>query len=189
MLNRLREATESLHKELEKENLANRIIDHSINEDQYYLLLYQNLLAYQAIELELKRFLPEIQFKTPSITEDLSASGKYDPEMENPLNFNCETEAEAIGAAYVVEGSSLGGMVIGKHIKECPSLTTLKEQRFFSGERENMKGWNAFLKLLRDRDFSEEEKQRAAAKAIEAFELFGKAYNITSIPEKPRVSL
>lgn len=175
MLNKLREETSELHKELEKDNLANKIMDHSIELDEYTNLLFQNYVAYQNAEAEISRFLPDYSSdKTERLKQDLSGLGVKNLDLN--LQFECHSEAEAIGAAYVVEGSAMGGMLIGKEIENCQNLKSINRQRFFSGDRSSMKGWNEFLKFLRSREFTESEVNSASKKAKDTFLLFQKAF-------------
>lgn len=177
MLKNLREATRQLHSELEGDNLANKIVNHTIKLEEYRLLLMQNYLAYEAAEKEIQKFLTDYQ---PDKTEQLKADlkGFDSTEFDSYLSFQCANEAEAIGAAYVVEGSAMGGMIIGKEIPACESLKALPEQKFYSGDRNNIKNWNNFLKFLRSRDFSEEEIETASHKAVETFQLFQEAFKL-----------
>ncbi|MCH4823842.1 biliverdin-producing heme oxygenase [Gramella lutea] len=175
MLDRLREETLELHKELEKDNLANKIMDNSIGMDDYTNLLFQNYVAYKSAESEIARFLLDYSSdKTNRLKQDLSGLGMYDLEFD--LEFECHNEAEALGASYVIEGSAMGGMLIGKQLKNCKNLNGIGQQQFFSGDRSSMKGWNKFLKYLRTREFTEGEVNSAATKAKDTFLLFQKAF-------------
>ncbi len=177
MLNRLREETEILHREIEKDNLANKIMDHSISLEEYSLLLLQNYIAYERAEAEIANHLESYKSeKTSRLHEDLKNLGVSDCQYE--IHFSCKNEAEAIGAAYVIEGSAMGGMLIGKEIKNCSSLESLPQQYFFNGERSSMNGWNSFLKMLRSREFTETEIEQATEKAKETFKLFGRAFSM-----------
>lgn len=177
MLNSLREATEELHRKLEGENLAGKIMDHSISLEEYKLLIYQNFIAYRSVEkntADLFAF-PAFQ-KTAQLKKDLDSLDMTEPSMY--IDFNCKNQAEAIGAAYVVEGSAMGGLMIGRELKNCDALANLSIQHFFSGERSSMQGWNQFLKFLRSREFTEAEIDQACAKAKETFLLFEKAFSL-----------
>lgn len=177
ILNRLREETAELHKELERDNLANKIMDHSINPDEYRTLLIQNFLAYRKAEKEIAKYLPDSSTnKTDRLKADLNKMGVDTLDYE--LDFSCNSEAEAIGAAYVIEGSAMGGMIIGKEIKNCESLERFSEQQFFSGNRSNVKNWNKYLKFLRSREFTDAEVEAASKKARETFLLFKEAFDI-----------
>ena len=178
MLDQLRENTRELHQQLEGENLAAKIMDHSISLEEYKLLLYQNFLAYQRVE---KSILEHLSYsdnnKTQNLSQDLKALEVIIPEVEeNILNFECLNEAEAVGAAYVIEGSAMGGLMIGREIENCDSLDHLPKQKFFSGDRSSMEGWNHFLKFLRSRQFDKDEIDQAANKAKDTFILFREAF-------------
>lgn len=180
MLNKLREATKAQHEALEGENLANKIMDHSITEEEYKLLLLQNYAAYAATEDSITRHLKNYSStKTDAIKLDLLSLGIE--KAETSLEFQCDNEAEAVGAAYVVEGSAMGGLMIGKELKNCPHLEHLPDQQFFSGKRDQIKSWNEFLKFLRNKDFSEDQKETAARKAQQTFDLFEEAFKIELI--------
>ena len=177
ILDSLREETSVLHKELEKDNLANRVMDHSINLEEYKLLLFQNFIAYKNAESEIYKFLPGYKSdKTDRLQNDLR--GLEFTDLSYELDFTCENEAEAIGAAYVIEGSAMGGMLIGKEIQNCNALADIPEQEFFNGSKSNVKGWNDYLKFLRSRDFSETEIEQASQKAKETFLLFREAFKV-----------
>ena len=176
MLDRLREETAELHKSLEKDNLANKIITHSITLEEYKNLLFQNFIAYKIAEAEIAKYLPLKTEKTAKLRTDLNSLRVNNLDFQ--LDFFCNNEAEAIGAAYVIEGSAMGGMLIGKEIHNCPALNGILDQQFFSGKRDSMKGWNQFLKFLRSKDFSESEIETAARKAKETFLLFEKAFQV-----------
>ena len=177
ILDSLREETSVLHRELEKDNLANKIMDHSINLEEYKLLLFQNFIAYKSAESEITNSLSGYKSdKSVRLKNDLHGLGLTDLNFD--LDFSCKNEAEAIGAAYVIEGSAMGGMLIGKEIPNCESLNDVPQQEFFNGSKSNVKAWNVYLKFLRNRDFSASEIDQAAQKAKETFLLFGDAFKL-----------
>lgn len=184
MINKLREATKVLHEQIEQENSAKHIMDHSISLEEYKLLLLQNFLAYRIAERQInKYFSSENSSKHKLLEKDLEALGVNAPEFfEVENSFVCESLVQALGAAYVIEGSSLGGMMISKEMKNCPKLENIPQQQFFNGDRSSMKGWNDFLKKLRQTNFSEMEKNEAADKAVETFKLFEKAFAVKNLP-------
>ena len=176
LLDRLREETAELHQQLEAENLANRIMDHSISLDEYKTLLYQNFLAYSAAETAINAYLPIDNEKNSRLRADLAGLGVND--LTSYLSFTCNSEAEAIGAAYVIEGSAMGGLLIGNQLKNNEALEGIPEQEFFNGSRDSMKGWNRYLKFLRSREFTDAQIEVAALKARATFLLFKEAFNI-----------
>lgn len=180
MIERLREATGRLHKEIEEENLARFIMDHSMDMETFRLLLLQNYRAYKKTETEISRFVPGYQAgKYLRLERDLQNLNI--PVTETEHDFKCTSQAEAFGAAYVVEGSALGGMVLAKNITKCPGLSEIGEQNFFSGDKDNLKSWNSFKEKLSARNFSEEEKDQATEKAKETFRFFGRVFRENNI--------
>lgn len=181
MISRFREATRELHEQIEKENQAKKIMDHSISMEEYKLLLLQNYIAYRTVEKEISRFLPEyeaskyrqLEKDLEQLKVDVSIASQYESE------FTCRNEVEALGAAYVVEGSVMGGMVISRELKNCPKLEDIGNQHFFSGDRDNVKSWNKFKKGLESRDYTEAEKEEAAEKARDTFRFFRKAFSVS----------
>lgn len=180
MLTSLREATRELHNEIEQENLANRIMDHSISLEEYKLLLLQNFIAYKVTESEIRKELfgwdSDKSDRLKKDLENLQANLSIAAEFEDKFKIN--NEAEALGAAYVLEGSALGGMQIAKELPRCKSLSELPQQHFFVSNRKFMEGWNIFLKKIRNTEFSEEEKEQAAIKAQETFIFFREVFQL-----------
>ncbi|SFC33800.1 heme oxygenase [Zunongwangia mangrovi] len=179
MLQTLREQTATLHKEIEKDNTAGLIMDHSITLEEYKLLLLQNYLAYKIVEDEIKQFEPEFSTdKSERLAEDLNA---LNIDFSSPLvqfenQFHCKDKIEALGAAYVLEGSAMGGMLIAKELQNCTKLASISTHHFFNGDRKNVQGWKEFMKRVNAREFSEEEIQKATLKAQETFRFFGKIF-------------
>lgn len=181
MIKRFREATEQLHRDIEKENAAAKIIDHSITPQEYKLLLLQNYIAYKVTEDEIAKYLPgegvpkhhRLKNDLDYLKVDTSVSEQYKD------RFTCNSHAEALGAAYVVEGSALGGMVIAKELKQCVNLHGLEASHFFNGDRNNIKSWNTFKKQLETTYLTEEEAAAATEKAKETFRFFGKVFRLT----------
>ncbi len=181
MITKFRERTRELHEQIEKENQAKKIMDHSIDLEEYKLLLLQNFIAYRTVENEISRHIPEYKSsKHQQLEKDLNALDvDFSVALEFGSGFICNNYIEALGAAYVVEGSALGGMVISKELKACPNLKGLEDQHFFSGKRDNLKSWNRFKKELNSREFSEEEKEQASEKAQDTFRFFEDIFTST----------
>lgn len=175
MIERFREATRDLHKEIEDENLARFIMDHSIDLKTFKLLLLQNFMVYKKTETEISRFVPGYTAgKYLLLERDLQNLNIGATETDH--DFKCTSKAEAFGAAYVVEGSALGGMVLAKNISKCPGLSEIEKQNFFSGDKNNLKYWNNFKEKLSTEKFSDEEKKQAIEKAKETFRFFGSVF-------------
>ncbi|WP_051119641.1 biliverdin-producing heme oxygenase [Gillisia sp. CAL575] len=179
MINSLREHTKSLHQEIEKDNLAGLIMDHSISLAEYKTLLLQNYISYKLVENAVIPYLKDFgSIKSDQLEKDLNALDVNLNVVERFKNgISCSNKVEALGAAYVVEGSVLGGLMIAKELKNCKNLEDIKEHRFFNGDRNNISGWKTFLKKINSEDFSEEEKLQASNKAKDTFMFFGKVFS------------
>lgn len=184
-MNKLREATKELHEQIEKENLAALIIDHSINLEEYKLLLLQNFIAYAVVEKEISTHLEGYEgTKHLALEKDLQA---LEVDASLPLaffqdHFRIKNRSEALGATYVVEGSALGGMLIAKELKECQDLRHLEKHNFFNGDRNNVKGWNKFQKQLKAENFTSQQELKMIEKAKETFRFFGEVFRLEGQP-------
>lgn len=185
MLNKLREETEVLHREVEKDNLAGLIISHEISLEEYKLLLLQNYLAYAVTENEITIYFPGFEpVKSRQLLKDLENLKIKIPSTDNyAKKYTIKNEAEAYGAAYVVEGSAMGGMLIAKELDHCPALSKIDEHIFFNGKRQNMQGWKSFCKSLKTKEFSEEEENQAIEKAKDTFLIFSRIFEDTRLKE------
>lgn len=180
LLEKLRAATGDLHERLEQQNLARHIVDHSIDRETYKKLLLQNYQAYQHLEGPISAFLPELKGnKAARLKTDLEALKMDLPapvsDLQEPLEIN--SLPQAFGAAYVVEGSALGGMVIAKHLPKCEQLQGLQPQQFFSGDKGCLTTWSYFKEELAKQDLSEAEEQELLEKAKETFLFFERVFN------------
>ena len=183
MLTKLRDVTGDLHREIEKDNLAALIVSNEINLEEYKLLLLQNYIAYAVTEPCIAKYLDHYEIhKTPRLLKDLehlNVTTILPAKVRE--TFRIVNRAEALGAAYVVEGSALGGMVIAKQIKNCASLKIIEDHHFFNGNRENVKSWNAFTKFLKKQEFTPLEEIHAIDKAKETFLFFGEIFKTTKL--------
>ncbi|WP_081210168.1 biliverdin-producing heme oxygenase [Salegentibacter sediminis] len=180
MLTKLREATKQLHEEIEQDNLASKIMSHEISLEEYKLLLLQNYIAYKITEEQINLHLDNWNSdKSRRLKKDLDSLRVDTSVIANFSNrLSIQNKTEALGAAYVVEGSALGGMQISKEIPHCPELSEIQKPYFFTSDRKSMEGWNIFLKRLRNSEFSEEEKEISAQKARDTFKFFHEVFQL-----------
>lgn len=183
-MNKLREATRQLHEEIEKENLAGLIMSNEIEMEEYKLLLLQNFVAYNITEAEISGQLEEYEStKSARLQEDLNQLGVETSIVNHYRDqFKCAGKAEAIGAAYVIEGSALGGAMIAREIKNCENLAPALHHNFFS-ENNELNGWKIYKKNLKEINLTEEEEQQAITKAMETFKFFGRVFREVRLQE------
>lgn len=186
ILENLRAQTKSLHEQIEQENKAKYILDHSITQEAYKLLLLQNYIAYRVTESEIKRFIPEFSTdKSERLAVDLQQLAVGIPtEIEVfQQDFSCNNILESLGASYVLEGSAMGGMVLARELKYCDKIA-VENHHFFNGDRNNAKSWNTFLKKIKKTEFSEEEQEIVIEKAKDTFLFFGKVFRYEPVLSK-----
>jgi heme oxygenase (biliverdin-IX-beta and delta-forming) len=80
------------------------------------------------------------------------------------------SEAALLGAAYVMEGSTLGGQMISRMLAERLNLSEHNGCSYFSSYRAHVGAmWKRFGELLRQRLVNETEKENATASAVQTF--------------------
>jgi heme oxygenase (biliverdin-IX-beta and delta-forming) len=140
-LDRLRQATGPQHKKLESHPLSRSLMaDVSWNEYGMYLLAMKGVMKeYDNKVLPLlKDVLPgyESRKKSGAIGNDIAfLEGKTDTihEAEDFALPLLTSKAFAFGFAYVLEGASLGGRVIIKHVQSHLPVNEEKGASFFAG--------------------------------------------------------
>ncbi|UYL09417.1 biliverdin-producing heme oxygenase [Bdellovibrio sp. SKB1291214] len=170
----LKESTMDLHKEIEQ---YMPVFRSDFDVSKYQDLLGKMYNFYSAFENNLKSSLDsqgvsefyQDRFKTPRIEADLQsldAKPLVKPVTDLP---SIDSLPAIAGALYVIEGSSLGGQVISKHLHE--NLKLEPEQiRFFGGYGpQTGKRWQEFQKWMGTLDFNEEDTQVAVASARDTF--------------------
>jgi heme oxygenase len=91
--------------------------------------------------------------KVPALVDDMNALGMTDEEIRSlPLFTNqpsLETTNRILGSIYVIEGSTLGGMVLQKHFAKKFGLEAGAGLSFFSGYgAQTMPHWMEFKKKV-----------------------------------------
>lgn len=183
MIKFLKEGTTSIHSEVEQTNLAKHIMDHSITPEVFKRLLIQNYYAYYTIEKQLQQNTEKVSSNLKAFI-DTKKSRKLLKDLNNldntfkaisleNLNFKIESELDAIGALYVIEGSMLGGLLISKHLDHCSNLSNIKTQQFFKSDPKNsMMRWKNFTTTVNEMTFTEDQKQSALQTAKKTFQVF-----------------
>lgn len=158
ILKRLRRETSELHLELERQ-LA--LTDVHLSRDAYVGILARFYGYYQPLETQLSTLasLSEIGFefserqKVPHLEMDLRVLGRA---LELPSMPRCaalpplDSIPRTLGCLYVVEGATLGGTVISRHLAANLGITPRTGGAFFAGyESETGAKWQAFQVIIR----------------------------------------
>lgn len=125
ILKDLKESTAEMHEQLE--SLVS-VLDESGTLEGYKALIARFFLLYRAIEeampaeeLRAMGYDLSVRAKLPSLETDIAALGIANPEhlagIAEPVSIDIRSLDRAFGAAYVLEGATLGGQVISRHLK------------------------------------------------------------------------
>ncbi len=181
----LREATHAEHVRLNLHPLLSGITKPGYSLDRYQLVLIAYYHLYKAIEGGVERALGALHLpflyaprrKLPWIEEDLAQFG-LDPESaafqpKSPVGPVSYPEAgDLVGVLYAIEGSSLGGKVISRHLEDHLGLCAAQGARFFHGYGEKiMPFWQQVEELIDTVLSDEHVRGQAARSAKNTFEL------------------
>jgi heme oxygenase len=121
LIEKLRESTSVQHSKLDQIQEMKRLTSESVTENDYKEYLQAFLKIYTNIEADIynysSQYLKEIESnqRLPLIEKDLRNFNVYNPAPQGSIQFNLKGK-EYLGALYVMEGSRLGGNLIGKHL-------------------------------------------------------------------------
>ena len=159
----------------------------------YPLTRYQSLLAmyaalYGALETQIESFLARnhVPFayahrrKTGWLRDDMAHFGMnadqppwQPPEM--PARMHLSDCGALIGTLYVIEGATLGGEIISRHLKDNLALGPASGARFFNGygsAQATRHNWQTFCNFANSNDASKGVLACAKLSAVRTFELF-----------------
>lgn len=165
----LKNDTADLHKRLEQIGFVDKIMDKTLTLEEYKKLIAANFIFHQPLEQSLLKItgLSElnIKWKTPFLEKDRIAVGGFEKvEVDNP--FLPQDSYQALGCMYVLEGATLGGRVIKRHLQMLPV-----EMHYYGcyGEEGGMH-WKNFMQNLEVQINSEAKADITLKAARETFE-------------------
>lgn len=104
--------------------------------------------------------------RSDALKSDLNALALASPPPESAPEF--EGRAELLGGLYVLEGSRLGGKILHKAVGNgFPKL--------FLSSRTPAGHWRAFVAMLEEMLYSDEDRAAASAAAVRTFQCFERA--------------
>ncbi len=180
--NLLRTETAENHKTLESLMFVNEIMNNSLSIDQYKKLLTINYIIHQRLENELANMLDSAiaaqlemkdRLKLNALTKDLdywNINSLTLPELAFELFVPEKNTAEVLGALYVLEGATLGGNVIKRHILANPNFKNHENGLNYYGVygAELSTKWKNFVGVLNER-VEEADYQRCINSANKTF--------------------
>lgn len=160
--NLLRTETAQNHKTLESLMFVNEIMNNSLSIDQYKKLLTINYIIHQKLENTLANRLDSTiaeqlgmkdRLKLNALAKDLkywNISSLTLPGLNFELFVPEKNTAEVLGALYVLEGATLGGNVIKRHILANPNFKNQKDGLNYYGVygEELSTKWKIFVSVI-----------------------------------------
>jgi heme oxygenase len=164
ILKEIKQATSMHHDQIEKNTLTKAIIQNTITQDQYTLLLSKFYGFHKACEPLLSadnvwqgyQFNIEQRRKTLLIAKDLKFLGFNEAQIAQLKTCSkipqLKTAAQKIGFLYVIEGSTLGGQVLGRQLKQSLGFEANQGASYFNSYgKENLRDmWMGFQNLMVD---------------------------------------
>ena len=178
---KLREATHSMHVQLNQLPLLKGLLDADYPLENYHKLLQAYAPLYQDLELKIIHFITEhsvgfdydSRLKWPSIHQDLAYLSTPASPVQLMLSPDINSIGALIGVLYVVEGSTLGGQHIARALEKHHGLTQANGARFFYGYGEATPSkWVEFMSYIESIADQPEEYVKAIDNALKTFELF-----------------
>lgn len=177
-IERLRTETRSIHQALEKALIPG--IRQAVTPEAYAKILKKFYGYFKAMETLLDAQLSDNivpaysqRRKSQAIVEDLkSLNSSEDLPVSNDLP-EISTIPEALGAMYVLEGSTLGGRVITKMLMQNLNFQDAAHLKFFSGYGDQTEAmWGSFLETLNKHAEDERAQHEIINAASDTFSKF-----------------
>jgi heme oxygenase (biliverdin-IX-beta and delta-forming) len=178
----LKSETSTAHRQLERNRSLSRLFqsDYSISEYQELIGKFYGYfsaiepLIFNDLKIENSQVLRH-RSKTPSLANDLAlleVNGSTLTSRSCCENLPLlDSFARRMGALYVLEGSTLGGRIISKHLKEHFGEAIKDKLNYYQSYGDNlMSEWAAFQQFMTDHfDGKTDEITEVVSAAIETF--------------------
>ena len=183
ILGKLKEATRTQH-----ENLENTVdvMNNMFSPEDYKTLLTKFYRFYAAIEpkvaandLQSAGFDFSARRKIPLLEKDLKALGIFEEAQSSLWNDlpALDTLAAAFGSLYVMEGATLGGQVIMRHLKQHLDITPENGGAFFNSYGAQVGPmWKEFCTIATEFAEKNGDDETIINAARETFDSFAKCF-------------
>jgi heme oxygenase (biliverdin-IX-beta and delta-forming) len=176
----LRQETGKNHQKLEENPLSKSILEPSVSLSDYQKYLSAmygvTVACEQQVFPALTQLLPDLadRHKADLVVADLKATGFSEADIQKiPVyHFIFSSVAEAMGIMYVLEGSTLGGRVLYKHVNQALGLTPETGAAYFWGYGQQTGAlWKSFMSALSDFAVGHNEREAIIESAKKTFSL------------------
>lgn len=174
---RLKDSTHRPHQELEKKLIS--VIRAIKSLDEYADLLRLMYGFYAVIEQKIQQHVADhilVDYaerrKSAVLIEELELLGRWKDVKLCDSTPDISSSAKALGALYVLEGSTLGGAIIARMINNQLNEASPRDFRFFNCYGDQTQAmWSSFKRNL-DRPYNAEEQDEIIDGANETFSTF-----------------
>lgn len=181
ILERLKTETRPQHDRIEQVSFGDRIMNGTLTPEEYKILIINNFKIHDYIERTLETMpeitnIPGLDFekrkKTQLLEKDLELLGlnPADHRSDN-IDLPLTSKSEALGAYYVIEGSTLGGSVISRALAKNAQVSAIGAFNFYGCYGE-MVGpmWKQFCQVLMQEGGETEKQDVMVASASRTFD-------------------
>jgi len=183
-MEQLKNSTADLHEALEAVAQSQRIMDKSLTLTQFQQMMANHYRLHWLLEptlaASLDRTLPELAYgsqrtKLSALVEDLESLDLKPADLQTGLPETVpelNSLATALGVAYVLEGSSLGGQVIRKALSQHPEISARCSFAYYRHYGSDVRQrWVDFAATVNQRLSTAAEQQAACQAAQQTFRL------------------
>lgn len=195
ILQRLKQATAAAHAAIESHSV---LLDPGLSHATYRASLRRFFGYYAPLEARMLRSQAwrgaglsyGDRHKTPQLSQDLAALGVTPEELaQTPLCHalpDLRSTARLFGCLYVIEGATLGGQIVTRHLQAKLAVTPQSGGAFFSGYAEHTGSrWKAFGAHLIAYAHVSQADDEIVAGASATFETLDRWLYPATVPDSP----
>ncbi|MBC7473069.1 MAG: biliverdin-producing heme oxygenase [Candidatus Sericytochromatia bacterium] len=179
ILTSIKESTREFHQEIEELAYSNKITDNSLSLEEYKRILVVNYIFNKNLENKILenndiKLIEELDFysrlKSSLIEEDLRNVGIDPKEVFKAIDLSHISDLySSLGYLYLSEGSTLGGNVICKKLKENENLKNIDKFNFYGCYGDNIgPKWKIFCQVMA-KEVNEVNEDKVINSAHKAF--------------------
>lgn len=177
-LSNLRSQTGPEHKSLEEEPVSLALQSEHVSNQDYRIYLEKMYALFAGLEADIfpkvADVIPDLHArkKLAHLSADLKSLGNTEENIANiqPVHFTVNDKADALAIMYVLEGSTMGGRILYKHVNKHLQKTLESGAAFFGGYGEKTGSmWKAFLDPFTKYAVEQRKEDAIIAKAKETF--------------------
>jgi len=174
----LRQNTAESHQKLEDSERSKAILRPSVTLADYQTYLVKMYGITKVCEDQvfplIEAVVPDLseRYKSAYILEDLAKTGYPEEKLADlpVFDYTFSSVSEALGFMYVIEGSTLGGRVLYKHIHQALGLNAENGARYFWGYGPQTGIlWKSFIAALAGFAVEKDESVKIIESAVQTF--------------------